>query len=228
MRTVVITGAGGLEALAVVERQVPVPAPGEVLVRVHAAGLNRADLLQRRGRYPAPPGAPVDVPGLEFAGEIVDPGEAGGTWRAGDRVFGITAGGAQAEYLCAHPGTLARVPDALGWTEAAAVPEAFITAFDALVTQGELHAGEHVLVHAVGSGVGIAAVQIARAVGALPFGTSRTPDKVARARHFGLADGLALPDGPEPLAPRVREWTAGRGMALVLDLAGGPYVPASV
>jgi NADPH:quinone reductase-like Zn-dependent oxidoreductase len=120
------------------------------------------------------------------------------------------------------------VPPELDWTSAAAAPEAFITAFDALVTLGGLRAGERVLVHAVGSGVGLAAVQVARAVGAVPNGTSRTPEKIERARDLGLADGAALPDGPSALAERVRGWTGGRGVHVVLDLVGGDYVPAGL
>ena len=228
MRAVVITAPGGPEVLAVEERPVPRPAPGEVLVRVRAAALNRADLLQRRGVYPAPPGVPADIPGLEFAGEIVETDAAGGDWRPGERVFGIVGGGAQAEYLRVNAGLLARVPPELDWVAAAATPEAFITAFDALVTLGQLRTGERVLVHAVGSGVGLAAVQVARAVGALPYGTSRTADKVERARALGLADGAALPDGPATLAEQVRAWTAGRGVDVVLDLVGGAYVPAGL
>ena len=228
MRTVVITRAGGPEVLAVEDRPVPQPAPGEVLVRVRAAALNRADLLQRRGAYPAPSGAPADVPGLEFAGEIADVGTVRGDWRVGDRVFGIVAGGAQAEFLRVHAGLLARVPPTLDWAAAGAAPEAFITAFDALVTLGELRAGERVLVHAVGSGVGLAAVQVAGTMGAVPYGTSRTPDKLERARALGLADGAALPDGPAALPDHVRQWTGGRGVHVVLDLVGGAYVPAGL
>jgi putative PIG3 family NAD(P)H quinone oxidoreductase len=228
MRAVVITRPGGPEVLAVEERPEPRPEPGEVLVRVRAAALNRADLLQRRGGYPAPPGAPSDVPGLEFAGEVADPGAAAGEWSAGDRVFGIVGGGAQAEYVRVHAGLLARVPPELDWTGAGASPEAFITAFDALVTLGELRAGERVLVQAVGSGVGLAAVQVARAVGATVYGTSRTADKVERARPLGLDDGAALPAGPAALAEHVRAWTGGRGVHVVLDLVGGAYVPAGL
>jgi putative PIG3 family NAD(P)H quinone oxidoreductase len=228
MRTVVITRPGGPEVLEVVERPMPEPAPGEVLVRVRASGLNRADLLQRRGGYPAPHGAPPDVPGLEFAGEVARVAADVERWREGDRVFGITAGGAQAEYRSLHGGLLAPVPEGMSWTDAAAVPEAFMTAFDALFTQAELRPDERVLVHAVGSGVGLAAVQLARAIGATAYGTSRTDDKLERARAWGMADGIALPGGPEPLAEWARTVTNGRGMNVVLELVGGAYVPASL
>src|SRR5207245_437949 len=135
MRAAIITRPGGPEVLEIQERPAPRPSPGEVLVRVHASALNRADLLQRAGNYPAPPGAPKDIPGLEFAGEVAELGPDVLAWREGDRVFGIAGGGGHAEYIVAHEGTLARIPEHLLWTDAAAVPEVFITAHDALVTQ---------------------------------------------------------------------------------------------
>src|SRR5918999_319893 len=192
MRAVVITKPGGPEVLELREVERPVPGAGEVLVQVRATALNRADLMQREGRYPPPPGVPADIPGLEFAGEVAALGSGARDWREGDRVFGIVGGGAYAEYLVAHERTLAPVPPSLDWDEAAAVPEAFITAHDALVAQAAVRASEVVLIHAVGSGVGLAAAQLARAFGALPYGTSRTEDKVERARAFGVEDGVAL------------------------------------
>ncbi|HET9453361.1 MAG TPA: alcohol dehydrogenase catalytic domain-containing protein, partial [Gemmatimonadaceae bacterium] len=176
-----------------------------MLVRVRASALNRADLLQRAGRYPAPPGSPADIPGLEIAGEVADAGQAATRWRAGDRVFGIIGGGGNAEFATLHEDELARIPDGMSWEDAAAVPEAFITAHDALVTQAGMRAGERVLVHAVGSGVGLAAIQLARAMGALPFGTARTADKVERARAFGL-DGGAIVTEAAAIRDAVREW----------------------
>jgi len=211
-------------------RDVPTPVPGarEVLVRVHASALNRADVLQRIGRYPAPPGWPVDIPGIEFAGEVAATGSDVTAWRTGDRVFGLAGGGAHAEYLAVHDATIARIPDALSWRDAAAIPEAFITAYDAIVSQGRLLAGERVLVHAVASGVGLAAVQVVRAWGGIPYGTSRTPDKLAAATAVGMEAGLALPDDPGPLAAAIAEWSARQGMALTIDLVGGPYLAASI
>src|SRR5918912_2938848 len=195
MRAVVITAPGGFEALEVreVERP-PAPRADRVLVRVRAAALNRADLLQRRGLYPAPPGAPQDIPGLEFAGEVFEMGEEVRSLRLGQRVFGITGGGAQAEFVVVPESTLAPVPSNLNWAAAAAVPEAFLTAHDALFTQAELEMGERVLVHAAGSGVGLAAVQLAYACGAQVYGTSRTPDKLERAREYGLDEAVVIGD----------------------------------
>ena len=228
MRAVVITTPGGPEVLEVRDVPRPTPSADEVLVRVRASALNRADLLQRRGRYPAPPGWPADIPGIEFAGEIAEIGSAVRDWREGDRVFGLVGGGAQAEYLVTHACTIARVPEALPWREAGAVPEAFITAHDALITQAELRPSERVLIHAVGSGVGLAAVQLVRAVGAIPYGTSRTREKIARAREYGLEDGVVLGAELSPLVERARAWSGGTGMDVVLELVGGNYVPASL
>jgi putative PIG3 family NAD(P)H quinone oxidoreductase len=228
MWAVVITRPGGPEVLELREVERPEPGTGEVLVRVRATALNRADLMQREGRYPPPPGAPADIPGMEFAGEVAALGAGAREWNEGDPVFGITGGGAYAEYLVAHERTVVAIPAPLDWTAAAAVPEAFITAHDALVTQAAVRTSERVLIHAVGSGVGLAASQLARAVGAIPFGTSRTQDKIDRARDFGLEDGVTLGGDLGTLAEAVSRWTDGRGIDVVLDLVGGSYVQAGV
>ena len=227
MRAVVIPRYGGPEVLEL--RDVPRPEPGvdQVLVRVHASALNRADVLQRAGRYPVPPGASAEVPGMEFAGEVAQLGPGVRRWREGDRVFGIVASAAHAEFVLAHERAMAPVPALLDWQEAAAVPEAFITAHDALVSQAALRPGELVLVHAAGSGVGLAALQLARALGAVPSGTARSEWKLERARDHGMADGFAPSAELTGLRERVMSWTAGRGVDVVLDLVGGPYVEAS-
>ncbi len=227
MRAAIITKHGGPEVLEIRDVGRPDPAPSEILVRVRASALNRADLLEREGRYPPPEGAPADIPGIEFAGEVAAVGSAARLWREGQRVFGITGGGAHAEYLVAHERAVAEVPDSLDWVAAAAVPEAFITAHDALWVQAELRPAERVLVHAVGSGVGLAAVDLCRAIGAVPYGTARTAEKIDRAREHGLEDGVAISDAAD-LAEPARTWTNGRGFEVVLDLVGGPYVKASV
>ncbi|HEX8503027.1 MAG TPA: NAD(P)H-quinone oxidoreductase [Pyrinomonadaceae bacterium] len=219
-------GGGRLE---VCEVERPRASADRVRVRVRAAGLNRADLLQKRGRYPAPPGAPADIPGLEFAGEVEQPGEEARAWRPGRRVFGITAGGAQAEYVVVPESHLAAIPDGLSFEEAAAVPEVFITAHDALFTQAGLRTGERVLIHAVGSGVGTAAVQLARAAGAgAVYGTARTPGKIERAREFGLDEGAVVGGEPGAFAVAVRGWTGGAGVNVVLDLVGASYLDANL
>jgi len=232
MRAIVIAPGSKLELRDVPS---PEPGPGQARVRVRACGVNRADLLQRRGLYPAPPDAPPDIPGLEIAGEVDAVGSGTTDVRPGDRVFGIVSGGAYAEQVVVHARTLALIPVVggapLGFVEAAAIPEAALTAYDAMVLQAGLAAGETVLVHAAGSGVGTAAVQIARAIGARAIGTARSQEKLARAEALGLSAGVvpqAGDDGSPRFAERVRELTGGRGVDVVLDLVGGAYVPESM
>jgi putative PIG3 family NAD(P)H quinone oxidoreductase len=225
-RAVVLRGAGEVDVLHLEEVARPVPGGGEVLVEVAAAGLNRADLLQRRGAYPAPPGSPAQVPGLEFAGTVVALGPGAHQLRAGDRVMGIAGGGAMATHLVSHERLLCSVPEGLDLVSAAAVPEAFMTAYDAIFWQAELAMGEDLLVHSVGSGVGTAAVQLAARAGARAIGTSRTPDKLERCRPLGMAEGIAVEDGR--FADRVAELTGGRGADVVLDTVGGGYLEENV
>lgn len=222
MQAVVISEPGGPEKLVVREVATPRPSRGEVRVRVKATAVNRADLLQRMGLYPAPPGDPPDIPGLEYAGEVEAVGKGVTSLSVGDRVFGLVGGGAYAEFVVAHERTVVRMPENLTYREAAATPEAFITAYDALVTQGRMASGETVLIHAVGSGVGTAAVQLCRALGARSVGTARTPEKLERAKALGLDSGVPVADAR--FAPQIREATGGRGVDLVLELVGGPYL----
>ena len=229
MKAIKIGSFGGVEGLQVVEvADAPKPTADRVRVRVRAAGLNRADILQRLGRYPAPPGYPQDIPGLEFAGEVESAGEDARFWKIGDRVFGITGGGAQAEYVTVPEGTLARIPDNLAWVQAASIPEVFMTAHDALFTQCELQIGERVLIHAAGSGVGTAASQLVKAAGAVAYGTSRTPEKLERAKDFGLSQSIAVGNDPSKFAAAVGEWTNGEGVNVVLDLVGSAYLKANL
>ncbi|HYY42630.1 MAG TPA: NAD(P)H-quinone oxidoreductase, partial [Pyrinomonadaceae bacterium] len=168
------------------------------------------------------------IPGMEFAGEVEQLGADARAWQIGQRVFGITGGGAQAEYVVAPENALAEIPANLDWAEAAAVPEAFITAHDALFTQGRLTIGERVLVHAAGSGVGLAAVQLAHAAGASVCGTARTATKLARARAFGLDEAVTVGDEAQSFAEAVRAWTGGAGVQLILDLVGASYLSANL
>ena len=228
MRAVVITTPGGPEVLEV--REVPDPqiGPNEVLVRVRAAGLNRADLLQRQGKYPAPPGAPADIPGLEFAGEVGRVGEHVEMWKPGQRVFGLLGGGGYAEFCVAHERTLAEVPEKMTWSDAAAVPEAFITAHDAMIVQGGLGPGDKVLIHAAASGVGLAAAQLARSTGATPYGTTRSADKVERAQKNGF-QAVAVMASPTELPHYTKEWFGDHGgFDVIVDLVGGWYVNAGI
>ena len=223
MRAVVISAPGGPEVLRIESRPIPSPGAHEILVRVHGSAMNRADVLQRQGRYPPPPGAPADIPGMEFAGTVVERGAGASRWRDGDRVFGLIAGGAHADFVAVHEDTVVRVPDALDWSDASAIPEAFITASDAL-DQAAASRGDVVLIHAVASGVGLAAVQLARARGCRALGTSRSADKMARARELGMTDGFDASHGLDELAAWVRERSGAAGADVALDLVGGAYV----
>jgi putative PIG3 family NAD(P)H quinone oxidoreductase len=223
MKAVLFGGKGGPEVIEWGDAADPAPARGEVLVRVRAAALNRADLLQRRGLYPPPPGTREDIPGLELAGEVAAVGAGVLAWKPGDRVMAIAAGEAQAELTVVHERMLLRVPEGLSLEEAGAIPEAGVTSHDALFTLGGLRPGWTVLVHAVGSGVATAAVQIARAAGATVIGTSRTADKLERARPLGLDHGILVGKDEPRFAEEVRRLTGKRGCPLVLDFVGAPY-----
>ncbi|MFM8237050.1 MAG: NAD(P)H-quinone oxidoreductase [Actinomycetota bacterium] len=218
--------------LVVAERPDPTPGPGDVLVRVHGAGLNRADLLQRAGGYPAPPGVPADIPGLEFAGEVAALGPGTSDLAVGDRVFGITAGGAQAELVCVPAEHCAPVPARLDPVTAGGVPEAFVTAHDALVTQSSVRPDEWVFVPAVGSGVGTAAIQLIRAVGARAIGTARSAPKLDRCRDLGLEVGFVAPldahGSLDATALVTALLDASGGVGVTLDLVGGSYLRAAI
>ncbi len=214
MRAVIYAGAGGPEVITLGEVPKPEVRPGHIRVRVHAAGLNRADLIQRRGQYAAPAGWPADIPGLEYAGEV-EAVRGGSRWKVGDRVMGLVGGGAQAELVTVHEDEALPIPEGMAYAEAAAIPEVFLTAYDALVARGRLAAGERVLIHAVGSGVGTAAAQVAHHLGATVLGTSRSADKLARALVYGLDVGIDTSRGPFAEA-------VGEPVHVVLDVLGGP------
>ena len=225
MQAVVIEEFGGPEVLELREVPRPVPAVDEIRIRVRTSGLNRADLSQRRGRYPAPPGSPADIPGLEFAGTVESMGSDVRLWSPGDRVMGIVAGGGYAEKVAVHGSTAVRVPNGPTLSEAGAVPEVYMTAYDAVFLQAELRRGDVLLVHAVGSGVGTAAVQLARRVGARTIGTSRTAAKLDQAGPLGLDIAVA---GDEHWPEAVLDATDGGGVDVILDMIGGDYLPRNL
>ncbi|MBW1756647.1 MAG: zinc-binding dehydrogenase, partial [Deltaproteobacteria bacterium] len=216
---------GGPEVLGVGEIDLPEPGPSQVMVEVAAAGLNRADCLQRRGFYPAPPGVPADVPGLEFAGVIESVGEAVSAWKPGDRVMGIVGGGSMATRVLTESAELMPVPNELSLEEAAAVPEVFLTAYDAIVLQGNLQAGQSVLLHAVASGVGTAGIQLASVIRATSIGTSRTADKLPRCTELGLNHAVLVEDGN--FAEAVLG-AASNGVDVILDTIGAAYLAQNV
>jgi NADPH2:quinone reductase len=226
MKAVVITKPGGPDVLALQDVTAPEPEAGEILVRVRAAGINRADLLQRMGQYPAPFGAPANIPGLEYAGEVAALGTGVRGWKVGDRVMGLVPGGAYAEFLATHEAVAMRVPAAWSFEQAAAVPEVFITAYDALMRQMLLRAGERVLIQAVGSGVGTAALQLAAAIHARTFGTSRSAEKLERARKLGLNVGIDT--SRQDFVEVIKAKTDGDGVDVVLDLVGAPALAGNI
>ena len=233
MRAVVLTEFGDPQVLRIAEVPVPVPAADEVLVRVHATALNRADLLQRRGLYPNPFPGDHDIPGMEFAGEVVEPpasGDAGihrraSRWKPGDHVMGIVSGGAYAEYLTIPAAQAIRTPRGMALVDAAAIPEVFITAWDALVLQGGLQPGQTALVHAGASGVGTAAIQICRAMGARIIVTC-SAGKVQACRDLGAH--LAVDYAAHDFAKEIADFTNGKGVEVVLDVIGGDYTVRNV
>jgi NADPH2:quinone reductase len=227
MRAVVIREYGGVEGISFQDvEDLPPPPADRVRVRVRAAGLNRADLLQRKGRYPAPAGFPERIPGLEFAGEVESLGKEVRAWKRGDRVLGITGGGAEAEFVIVPEDHLARIPDNLDFIRAAAMPEAFITAQDALFTRARLQIGERVLIHAAASGVGTAAVQLAHAAGAVVYGTSRTAEKLEFLTELGLDQPIAVRDSPADFVEAIARVT--NGVDVIIDLVGGHYFAANL
>lgn len=210
-----------LPHLGIEERPDPVARDGEIVVQVHAAGLNRADLLQRLGKYPPPDGWPADIPGLEYAGEVVSIGRGVTYWELGDRVMGLVGGGAQAGYVVVHQAEALAIPDTMTYVQAAAIPEAYLTAWDAMVRQGRARAGERVLVHAIGSGVGTAAAQLGQVLGIAVIGTSRTADKLTRAAALGMSHGVCSSEA---------DWAAqvGDPVQVIVDTLGAAFFEANM
>lgn len=222
MRAIVISQPGPPSVLRMADVPDPDPGPDQIRVRIAAAGVNRADLLQRIGGYPPPPGSSPQIPGLEYAGRVDAVGSGVDLWRPGDRVMGLVGGGGYAEYVVVHSHEALPVPAALSLVEAAAVPEVFLTAHDAMFSQMRLRPGDALLIHAVGSGVGTAAVQLAATRGIRTLGTSRSARKLERAGELGL--DVAIDVGSEDFVAAVERATEGRGVNGVLDLVGGDYL----
>jgi putative PIG3 family NAD(P)H quinone oxidoreductase len=216
---------GGPEVLQPVERPVPRPRPGEVLIRVGAAGVNRPDVMQRAGLYPPPPGAP-SIPGLEVAGEIVALGEGTADWGIGDRVCALVAGGGYAQYCAAPAGQCLPVPGPLPFVEAAALPETFFTVWSNLFQRGGAKRGDTILVHGGTSGIGTTAILLGKAFGLTLIVTAGSAEKCARAREIGAAH--AIDYGNEDFEAWVKEITGGRGVDIVLDMIGGDYLPRNI
>lgn len=220
MKAVRMTGFGGVDVLRIGDHPDPLPAHGELLANIRATALNRADLLQRRGKYPPPKGA-SEILGLEMAGEVAEAGAACGGWNRGDRIMALLPGGGYAQRAAVPCGLAMRVPPNLSDEEASAIPEAFLTAYHNLFDLGGLQAGMTVLVHAGGAGVGTAAIQLIREAGSTSLITAGSPAKIERCRELGARAGWNYREGP--FAPWVASQTEGRGVDLILDCVGGPY-----
>lgn len=228
MRAIEIATPGGPDVLRAVERPTPAPRPGEVLVRVEAAGVNRPDIHQRMGRYPPPPGA-SDIPGLEIAGTVVSTGEATGSealrWSVNDRVCALVAGGGYAEYCAVPAPQCLSIPEGLDAAEASAIPETFFTVWTNLFQGAGLGAGDTVLIHGGSSGIGTTAIQLARAFGARSFATAGSDEKCAACERLGTH---AINYRTSDFVQVIREATAGQGVDVVLDIVGGDYLPRNI
>ncbi len=225
MRVVAIRHPGDAEVLGIEERPVPVPAAGEVLIRVAAAGINRPDILQRKGAYPPPPGA-SDLPGLEVSGEVVALGGEVARWRTGDLVCALLSGGGYAEYAVAPAGQCLPCPEGLSMVEAAALPETCFTVWTNVFERGRLQPTDTLLVHGGSSGIGTTAIQLARQHGATAYATAGSAEKVAACEALGATRGINY--RTEDFVTVCRGLTAGRGVDVILDMVGGTYLPRNV
>ena len=221
MKAAVITEPGGPDVLKIMEVADPSPGPDDILIDVKASALNRADTLQRQGGYPAPPGSPSDIPGLEFSGIVSQLGDRVTGIQKGDRVFGLLGGGGYATKVITHHRMAIPIPDSWGFVQAAATPEVYFTAYDALFNRANLQMGESVLVHAAGSGVGTAAVQLAHHAGAFVYGTAGSNEKLSAALELGMDVGINYND--QEFSSVIKEKTGGIGVDVLIDFIGGPY-----
>ena len=225
MRTIEIREPGDADVLRVVDRPRPVPAAGEVLIEVAAAGVNRPDVAQRQGKYPPPPGA-SDIPGLEVAGTIAQIGGGVRDWSVGERVCALVSGGGYAEYCAAPAPQCLPIPRGLSTADAAAIPETFFTVWTNVFERGRLAAGESLLVHGGSSGIGTTAIQLAHARGARVFATAGSAEKCAACERLGAERAINYRE--DDFVAVMREATGGRGVDVILDMVGGDYFPRNI
>ena len=225
MKAILMSGLGGIEFLHMGYFPDPVMEDDHILVRVRATALNRADLLQRRGKHPPPKGVP-DILGLEMAGEVLAAGPSAGIWKAGDRVCSLLPGGGYAELASVPAGLAMPIPPNLSYEEAAAIPEAFLTAYQNLFIVSMLSPRHVVLIHSGGSGVGTAAIQLVREAGASSLVTAGSPEKIAKCLSLGARAGWNRKDGP--FSPWVAAQTGRKGVDILLDCVGGPYFEQNI
>jgi len=226
MKAVVITQPGGPEVLQIEERLIPGYGPGEVLIKVHAAGINRPDVFQRKGNYPPPKGAPADIPGLEIAGMVTEVGEAVSRWKVGDKICALVSGGGYAEYCNVPEGQCLPIPGELSFVEAASLPETFFTVWSNVFDRGQLKADETLLVHGGSSGIGVAAIQMANALGHKVYITAGSDDKCRFCEDLGAAKAINYKT--ENFAEAIKELTNGKGVDVILDMIGGDYTPGNL
>jgi len=225
MRRIVFAGAGGPDVIAVETAPIPAPGPGQVLVAVVAAGVNRPDCIQRAGAYPPPPGE-SQIPGLEIAGRIVALGEGVGDRKVGDEICALVGSGGYADYCVAESALCLPKPKALSLVEAAGVPETYFTVFDNVFTRGKLKAGETILVHGGSSGIGSTAIQLAKHAGATVIATAGSDEKCAFCKSLGADHAINY--RTQDFVAEVRTITQKRGVDVVLDMVGGAYIPKNV
>ena len=221
MTAVAISTPGGPMVLKPEKRDVPTPEAGEILIRVHAAGVNRPDVMQRKGAYPPPPGA-SDLPGLEVAGEVAALGEGAARWRLGDQVCALTPGGGYAEYVRVHASNALPLPAGFTYTEAAALPETYFTVWHNVFERGALKAGETLLIHGGSSGIGTTAIQLASALGAYVIATAGSADKCDACLKLGADRAVNYRE--EDYVKAVKDATGGKGADVILDMVGGDYI----
>ena len=225
MTAIAITRPGGPEVLTPIEKPLPIPGQGEVLIKVAAAGINYPDILQREGRYPPPQGAPRE-PGLEVAGTVVATGPGAQRWQKGDAVCALVPGGGYAQYCAAPAANCLPVPEGLGMVEAASLPETFFTVWTNVVERGHLKAGQSFLVHGGAGGIGTAAIQIASALGAKVFATAGSQAHCQLCERLGAAHAVNY--RKDDFVPVLKEKTGGKGVNLILDIIGGDYIQKNI
>ena len=223
MKAVVITTPGPPEVLQVQERPDPKPAEGEVLIKIFAAGINRPDVAQRKGHYPPPAGASPDIPGLEIAGVVAELGNGAFTWKVGDKVCALVAGGGYAEYCVVPEGQCLSVPESLSFVEAASLPETFFTVWSNVFDRGKLKPKDILLVHGGSSGIGVAAIQLANAWGATVYVTAGTDEKCEFCERLGAAKAINYKT--ENFKEEIKKLTHEKGVDIILDMVGGNYTP---
>jgi NADPH:quinone reductase len=226
MKAIVITQTGGPEVLQIQERPKPACSPDEVLVKVYAAGVNRPDVYQRKGNYPPPKGASLDIPGLEIAGIITETGENITNWKAGDKICALVMGGGYAEYCSVPQSQCLPIPGDLSFTEAASLPETFFTVWSNVFDRGQLKNDETLLVHGGSSGIGVAAIQMARALGHIVYVTAGSAEKCKFCEDLGAAKAINYKT--ENFAEVIKDITGGKGVDVILDMIGGDYTSGNI